>query len=211
MLLAYTPVNWSMPIELCSQVWEEPVIIKSLYLKVYLKLSAVFWTLIFFSFQLNYPDVFTDELTPSATLAWRSRLLTGGCTTLTILRESKAQCTSQGSWWYKSLICALMWLFALYSSSAGKQDRSSLPTLHNTSVTLCNSCTASNRGAAGFHWLTLEVDAHMPVGNENWFLQIHCTRWFKYFSWIWWRWKGKWESGSAIEKDLHWRDRNSIP
>lgn len=126
-------------------------------------------------------------------------------------RESEAQCNSQaGKPQIQILICTLMWLFALYSSTAGKWDRSSLLILHNTSVMLCNPCAASNRGAAGFHWLTLQVDAHMPVGNENWFLQIHCTRWFKYFSWIWWKWKGKWESGSAIEKDLHWRDRNSI-
>lgn len=202
-----------MLIELDSQVWENHVIIKSLYLKVYLKLSTIFWTLMFFGFQLNYPDVFHRwTLTPPATLAWRSRLLTGGCTTLAILtgREKHNALHRLGSRWYKSLICTLLWPFALYSSTAGKRDRSSLPKLHNTSVMLRNSCTASNRGAAGFHWLTLQVNAHMPVGNENWFLQIHCTRWFKYFYWIWWRWKGKWESGSGIEKDLHWRDRNSI-
>lgn len=183
MLLAYTPANWSMSIELHSQVRENHVIIKSLYLKAYLKLSTIFWTLMFFGIQLNYTDVFTDE-------HWLHQLVLrggAGCWQVAVARSPFSQRGKHnalhrlGSRWHKSLICTLMWLFALCSSTAGKRDRSSLPTLHNTSVMLCNSCTASNRGAAGFHWLTLQVDAHVPVGNENWFLQIHCTRWLKYF------------------------------
>lgn len=183
MLLAYTPVNWSMSIELRSQVWENRVIIKSLYLKVYLKLSTIFWTLMFFGIQLNYTDVFTDE-------HWLYQLVLrggAGCWQVAVPHSPFSQRVKHNalhrlrSRWYKSLICTLMRLFALCSSTAGKRDRSSLPTLHNTSVMLCNSCTASNRGAAGFHWLTLQVDVHVPVGNENWFLQIHCTRWLKYF------------------------------
>lgn len=78
MHVAYTPINWSMSIELHSQVCEKHVIIKSLCLKVCLKLSTIIWTLMFFGIQLNYTDVFTDEYWLYQ-LPWRARLLTGGC------------------------------------------------------------------------------------------------------------------------------------
>lgn len=136
----------------------------------------------------------------------------GGCTTLTILTERVKHNALHREAGDTNPSFAL-WCDFLLSAVALLANETGAPSPHSTthqSVMLFNSCTASNRGAAGFHWLTLQVDAHMPVGNENWFLQIHCTRWLKYFSWIWWRWKGKWESGSAIEKDLHWIDRNSI-